>query len=302
VKTVNINAAKRIGVKVQSLNQELLIHSEASEAQRDLSALQPPVLTSPSVPLVVKLYDVFYHSHEVSVVMEKLGCNMSEYMEACKVVSVERARRWAGELASALHFLHNKQQIAHRDVKSENIMLDRDVDPEHIRLGDFGFATPCKDSISLCNKTFCGTPQFIPPELLGRSGRPLAYNGQMADMWSSGVVTLEMYGVSNPFGETVEGVDNLSIVRNIGNKDFMPRMPTAEGVGPDDLDFIQRLLKRQVNERLRSADAVQHPVFHPASSRGNGAKRNLDRLDSTMTQQSIAVAVKAVAPSGRVRM
>merc|ERR1719362_2645106 len=104
-----------------------------------------------------------------------------------KVVSVDKARRWAGELASALHFLHNRQQICHRDVKSENIMVDRNENPEHIRLGDFGCAGPCKDSISLGNSTMVGTHGFMPPEML-KFNRPQPYNGQMADMWSSGVV------------------------------------------------------------------------------------------------------------------
>merc|ERR1719422_2214172 len=45
VKTINIHAAKKKGVNCNTLIQELIIHSEASEAQRDLSALKPPVLT-----------------------------------------------------------------------------------------------------------------------------------------------------------------------------------------------------------------------------------------------------------------
>jgi len=270
VKTVNINAARRIGVRQATLNQELLIHREASEAQRDLSELQPAVLTQRHQPLVVQLHELFVDKMEVSFVMERCGCTAAEYMESLNdnrsQLCLVKARRWAGELASALHFLHNKQMIAHRDVKSDNILLDRRVDPEHIRLADFGFATPCKDASSLCNKTFCGTPEFIPPELLQKNAKAVGYNGQMADMWSAGVVTLELYGVYNPFGDRSGGKRDVEwtmpAVRNICNKDFVPPMPELKGLTPADTNFIQGLLRRSVAERLTAAAAVQHPLFH----------------------------------------
>jgi len=255
VKTVNILAAKRRGVTEAMLSQELIIHMEASKAQEDLLAH----------PLIVKLYDVFAYGHEVSVVMERLGPSMRQYMQKVRSVRVEKARQWAGELASTLHFLHNKQHVCHRDLTSNNVLLDKDDKPEHIRLGDFGFATPCKDSNSLCNTTFCGSISYMSPEKLADPDKPLAYNGQMADMWSFGVVTLEMYGVANPFANEREDHDLRVICKNITDESFMPPRPKAAGVGADDLTFIQGLLKRPVKERLTSADAVSHPLFHPAA-------------------------------------
>lgn len=247
----------------QCLNQELLIHSEASAAQQDLSQLQPPVLTPPRHPLVVRVHDIFSDSSEISIVMERLGRTLGEHLEDACTVNVMKARRWAGELASALHFLHNKQLVAHRDVKSDNILMDRDVNPEHIRLGDFGFATVCKDSVSVCNKTFCGTPEFMAPEVLRNQG----YNGQKSDMWSMGVVTLDMYGVSNPFGGDSPARDRMTIVRNVAKKNYLPTMPIAPGVGEVDLEFIQSLLARPAEQRLSAAEAVSHALFRaPAAS------------------------------------
>lgn len=306
VKTLNLNQAKRIGVRRQSLNQELLIHSEASEAQRDLAELSPAVLTPPSHPLIVKLHEIFVDNMEISVVMERLGNNIAEFMENGRAVVVLKARRWAGELASALHFLHNMQMVAHRDVKSDNVLLDGDESPEHIRLSDFGFATACKDSSSLCNKTFCGTPEFIAPELLHKSGKTMGYNGQKADMWSMGVVTLEMYGVYNPFGDPSGDRDIMTIVRNVSNPEFMPTMPTAAGVEDIDKEFILSLLKRSASERLNAAEAVIHPLFQhttfsgaSASSSSNGARGSISpKTRVSFAQVTVAVGREAVVADG----
>jgi len=196
--------------------------------------------------------------------MERLGQNLSEYMQSSPMVVVMKARQWAGELASALHFMHNRQLVAHRDIKSDNVLLDREA--EHIRLSDFGFATACRDSRSLCNKTFCGTPEFMAPEVLRENSKALGYNGQKADIWSMGVVTLEMYGVYNPFGNCSQSGDLMTTVRNITDKEFAPAMPTAAGVEQADEQYIRSLLRRSVDERLNAAQAVSHPLFQALAS------------------------------------
>merc|ERR1719210_1721886 len=97
--------------------------------------------------------------------MEKAGKDLEWYLGETEVLPAELVRRWASELLSALHFLHNKQHIAHRDVKPANIMLDSIDNPQHVQLCDFGFAAPCPDSSTLCHRTVCGTEAFMSPEL-----------------------------------------------------------------------------------------------------------------------------------------
>merc|ERR1719221_1866799 len=80
VKIVNVNHTDNFGLKRECLNKELVIHSEATEAQKDLSALKPPVLTPPNHHLVVMLHDIFVDNHEISVVMERCGKSISEFM------------------------------------------------------------------------------------------------------------------------------------------------------------------------------------------------------------------------------
>ncbi len=91
-----------------------------------------------------------------------------------------------------LECLHSKD-IIYRDLKPENIL----VDPKgHIRLTDFGLS---KDNIWGAGsvggtKTFCGTPEYLAPEILEQRG-----HGKAVDWWSLGTLMYEMMGGLPPF-------------------------------------------------------------------------------------------------------
>ena len=100
----------------------------------------------------------------------------------------QRARFYSGEIILAIEHLH-EHNIVYRDLKPENLLLDRDG---HIKLCDFGL---CKEDVTGDTiKTICGTPEYLAPEVLQHK----TY-GKSVDWWSLGNVMFEMIAGLPPF-------------------------------------------------------------------------------------------------------
>ncbi|KAH8351262.1 hypothetical protein KR067_007977, partial [Drosophila pandora] len=155
---------------------------------------------------------------------------------------------YLSEIILALGHLH-KLGIIYRDLKPENILLDAQG---HVKLTDFGL---CKEHIQegIVTHTFCGTIEYMAPEILTRSG-----HGKAVDWWSLGALMFDMLTGVPPF--TAENRKK-TIETILKAKLNLPAYLT-----PEARDLVRRLMKRQEPQRLGSgpedAAAVQiHPFF-----------------------------------------
>lgn len=157
-----------------------------------------------------------------------------------------RSRFYAAELLVALEHLHG-WNVVYRDLKPENILLDY---TGHIALCDFGL---CKLNMgdNQRTNTFCGTPEYIAPELLESQGYT-----KTVDWWTLGVLLYEMLTGLPPFYDENVNIMYQRILSDPLN--FPPDMSS------DARSIITGLLQRDPSRRLGAGGAEEikrHPFF-----------------------------------------
>ncbi|KAM9074618.1 protein kinase C delta type isoform 3-T4 [Megaptera novaeangliae] len=167
-------------------------------------------------PFLTHLFCTFQTKDHLFFVMEFLnGGDLMYHIQDKGRFELYRATFYAAEIVCGLQFLHQKG-IIYRDLKLDNVMLDRDG---HIKIADFGM---CKENMfgDKQASTFCGTPDYIAPEIL----QGLKYSFSV-DWWSFGVLLYEMLIGQSPF----HGDDEDELFESIRvDSPYYPRWITRE--------------------------------------------------------------------------
>ena len=146
---------------------------------------------------IAKLYDVITTDKQILILQELvIGISLREYynneIRNQKGISEHKSnifKKIFKQIFDAMNYLH-KNNMAHRDIKLENILMTREYE---IKIIDFGFGMYNPEN--KLQNFFCGTPNYMAPEIAFK--RP--YNGQKADLWSLGVLVYKLFCADFPF-------------------------------------------------------------------------------------------------------
>nr|XP_018267018.1 AGC/PKC protein kinase [Kwoniella dejecticola CBS 10117]OBR89176.1 AGC/PKC protein kinase [Kwoniella dejecticola CBS 10117] len=188
-------------------------------------------------PFLLGLHSCFQTETRVYFVMEYVsGGDLMLHIQK-KQFTLRQAKFYACEVLLALQYFHSKG-IIYRDLKLDNILLTLDG---HVKVADYGL---CKEDMwyGKTTSTFCGTPEFMAPEILLEQRY-----GRAVDWWAFGVLTYEMLLGQSPFrGDDEDEIFDAILEDEPLYPITMPR---------DAVSLLQRLLTRDPTRRLGAGEA-----------------------------------------------
>ncbi|KAI1202607.1 hypothetical protein F5X97DRAFT_319290 [Nemania serpens] len=189
-------------------------------------------------PNIVEMEDFFEDDTNYYIEMTPHGLpgmDLFDYIELRANMEEDECRSIFVQVAKAIHHLHTKAKVVHRDIKDENVVLDGEG---NIKLIDFGSAAYIKSGPF---DVFVGTIDYAAPEVL--AGKP--YGGKEQDVWALGILLYTIIYKENPFYSIDEIMDH----------DL--RVPYT--ISDESINLIRCMLNRDVSQRYDIDQVLYHP-------------------------------------------
>jgi len=204
---------------------------------------------------IVAFYGAYQVESKIWVVMELMdsGC-LTEILDEFDTLKMSETQmgRVCYDVLGALQHMH-KMHCIHRDIKSDNILLNC---KGYIKLADFGFSCQLTKEKAL-RTSVIGTPYWMPPEIIGG----LEY-GTKVDIWSLGIMLIEMAEGEPPYMD-YPPLRALYMISTKGIPPFREKNKWSEEL----VDFRNKCLMVEQDKRPSGEELIEHPFIHKACDR-----------------------------------
>ncbi|KAJ0028298.1 hypothetical protein Pint_35323 [Pistacia integerrima] len=217
-------------------------------------------------PHIIRLHDIIEVPGKLHLVLEYCkGGDLSMYIQRHGCVPEETAKHFMTQLAAGLQVLRDNNLI-HRDLKPQNLLLSTDESNAVLKIADFGFARSLQPR-GLA-ETLCGSPLYMAPEIM-----QLQKYDAKADLWSVGAIFFQLVTGKTPF----TGSNQMQLLQNIVKSTELHFPLGAKGLSADCKDLCKKLLRRNPVERLTFEEFFNHPFL---------SQRQPDRLLRSRSSRS----------------
>lgn len=229
--------AIKILMKKQIIDTDQIEHTKAEKT----------ILQHVNHPFLVGLEYAFQTDQKVYFVMQFMqGGELFQHLRAQKKFSEPQAKFYAASIVLGLGHMHNKNYI-YRDLKLENLLLD---EKGYAMLTDFGLAKNISEKEKAM--TFCGTPEYLSPEVLLGKG-----HNRPTDWWTLGILIYEMvYGIPAFYDRNRKAMYQKIVKEPVTFRSSPPISDKCK-------DIITKLLEKDQTKRLGSANDSLEVLSHP---------------------------------------
>ncbi|KAL5707519.1 cAMP-dependent protein kinase [Ranunculus cassubicifolius] len=236
----NIKTNEHVAIKVLD-KEKILKGGLISHIKREIS-----ILRRVRHPNIVQLFEVMATKAKIYFVMEYVrGGELFNKVQKGRLKE-DAARKYFQQLISAVEFCHSRG-VFHRDLKPENLLLDENGD---LKVSDFGLSAVSEQmKTDGLFHTFCGTPAYVAPEVLGRKG----YEAAKVDIWSCGVILFVLMAGYLPFQD-----QNIMVMYK---KIYRGEFRCPRWFSPDLTRLLSRLLDINPMTRITIPEIMENKWF-----------------------------------------